>query len=170
MSKIPKKNEEITATEIRLISHNGDMLGVVSTKEAIAQAKMLKLDLLEISPNSNPPVCKILDFGKYKYDAKKKESDSKQKTHKIEQKEIKMTPNIGIHDYETKFKKIIQFLDDGHRVSIIVQLKGRERNVPEKAKECLLKITQQLEEYSTIVVPPSFSGNSGSVTFAPKKK
>lgn len=170
MSKIPKKNEEITAKEVRLIAQDGEMLGVFPVREALAKARSLKLDLLEISPNVEPPVCKILDFGRYKYDIKKKEADAKQKTHKVEQKEIKMTPNISSHDYETKFKKITSFLNDGHRVLVIVQLKGRERGTPEKAKEFLLKIEADLQPIATIVVPSSFGANSGSVTFGPKKK
>lgn len=170
MSKIPKKNEEITAREVRLIAQDGTMIGVLPIKEALSRAKALKLDLLEISPNVKPPVCKILDFGRYKYDAKKKEAEAKHKTHKVEQKEIKMTPNIGQHDYETKFKKITAFLADGHRVLVIVQLRGRERSTPEKAKEFLHKIEADLHENASIVVPLAFAGNSGSITFGPKKK
>lgn len=170
MSKIPKKNEEITAKEIRLIAPDGEMLGVFPLREALFKAKALKLDLLEISPNVEPPVCKILDFGRYKYDIKKKEADAKHKTHKVEQKEIKMTPNISSNDYETKLKKIKQFLEDGHRALVIVQLKGRERGTPEKAKEFLQKIDADLQVYATVVVPSAFAGNSGSITFGPKKK
>jgi translation initiation factor IF-3 len=170
MSKIPKKNEEITAKEVRLIADNGDMLGVFPLREAIMKAKLQKLDLLEISPNAEPPVCKILDFGKYRYDIKKKEADAKQKQHKVEQKEIKMTPNIGDHDYATKFKKITNFLDEGHRVMVVVQLKGRERGNPEKAKEFLHKIEKELQDFALILVPLSFGGNAGSITFGSKKK
>lgn len=170
MSKVPNKNNEITAKEVRLIAPDGEMLGVFPIKEALAKARAMKLDLLEISPLVEPPVCKILDFGRYKYDLKKKEADSKHKTHKIEQKEIKMTPNIGTHDYETKFKKVLQFIEDGNRVTIVVQLKGRERSAPEKAKDFLHKIEAEVQEFSSIVVPVSFSGNSGSLTIAPKKK
>lgn len=170
MSKIPKKNEEITAKEVRLIAPDGEMIGVFSLRDALFKAKALKLDLLEISPNVEPPVCKILDFGRYKYDIKKKEADAKQKTHKVEQKEIKMTPNISSHDYETKSKKIKQFLEDGHRVLVVVQLKGRERGTPEKAKEFIQKIETDMQEFATIVVAASFAGNAGSVTLGPKKK
>ena len=146
------------------------MLGVMLIKEAVFKARSEGLDLLEISPNVEPPVCKILDFGKYKYDIKKKEADAKHKQHKVEQKEIKMTPNIGEHDYQTKFKRIMEFITDGHRVSVIVQLRGRERGSPEKAKEFVRKIELSLTEVASVVVPASFSGNAGSVTFGPKKK
>lgn len=170
MSKIPNKNYEITAKEVRLISPEGEMLGIFSTKDAIFKAKSLKMDLLEISPNVEPPVCKILDFGRYKYDLKKKETDAKHKTHKVEQKEMKMTPNISTHDYETKMKKILQFIESGHRVTIIIQLKGRERSAPEKAKEFLAKVEQEVQAFSLIVVPAVFNNNGGSVTIASKKK
>jgi translation initiation factor IF-3 len=169
MSKIPNKNEEIKAKEIRLIAQGGEMLGVFPIKEAMMKARALKLDLVEISPNVEPPVCKILDFGRYKYDIKKKEADSKQKTHKIVQKEIKMTPNIGQHDYETKFKKIHQFIEQGDRVTIVVQLKGRERSTPEKGKDFLSKIEQEVQEFAMVVVAPQFKGNSGSLAIAKKK-
>ncbi len=168
--KIPKKNDEITAREVRVVGSDGEMLGVMLIKEAVFKARSEGLDLLEISPNVEPPVCKILDFGKYKYDIKKKEADAKHKQHKVEQKEIKMTPNIGEHDYQTKFKRIMEFITDGHRVSVIVQLRGRERGSPEKAKEFVRKIELSLTEVASVVVPASFSGNAGSVTFGPKKK
>lgn len=169
MSKIPKKNEEIKAKEVRLIAQNGEMIGVFPTREALMKARALKLDLVEISPNVEPPVCKILDFGRYKYDIKKKEADSKHKTHKIVQKEIKMTPNIGQHDYETKFKKIKEFIEQGDRVTIVVQLKGRERSTPEKGRDFLAKIEQEVQEFSMVVVVPHFKGNSGSLVIAKKK-
>jgi translation initiation factor IF-3 len=168
--KIPKKNEEITAKEVRVVASSGEMIGVMSVREAIMKAKYAGMDLLEISPNVEPPVCKILDFGKYKYDVKKKEADAKSKQHKVEQKEIKMTPHIGEHDYQTKFKRILEFITAGHRVTVIVQLKGRERGTPEKAKEFLHKIELAMLEFASIVIPANFGGNSGSITFGPKKK
>lgn len=170
MSKIPKKNNEITAKEVRVIAPNGEMIGVLSIREALDKARLMKLDLLEISPNVEPPVCKILDFGRYKYDIKKKEMEAKQKQHKVEQKEIKMTPNIGQHDYDTKSKKIHEFLLAGHRVTVIVQLKGRERSTPEKAKEFIAKIENELHSVATVVTPSALSGNSCSITFVAKKK
>ena len=168
--KIPRKNEEITAKEVRVVGSAGEMLGIMPTREAVLKAKSEGLDLLEVSPNVEPPVCKILDFGKYRYDVKKKEADAKHKQHKVEQKEIKMTPNIGEHDYQTKFKRIKEFLTDGHRVSVIIQLKGRERGTPEKAKEFVQKIEADLGEIASVVVPASFGGNGAAITFGPKKK
>ncbi|MFT4967832.1 MAG: translation initiation factor IF-3 [Candidatus Deianiraeaceae bacterium] len=170
MSKIPKKNDEIQAKTVRVVDQSGEMLGIFPVREAIAKARESKLDLLEVSPYVDPPVCKILDFGRYKYDIKKKESDAKQRHHKVEQKEIKMSPNIGQHDYDTKFKKVIKFLEDGHRVLIVSQLRGRERSTPEKAKAFLQRIEDNLHSVASTVVPMAFSGNSGSITFGPKKK
>lgn len=170
MSKIPKKNEEITAKEVRVISQDGDMLGVMPIKEAIVKARLQNLDLLEISPNVEPPVCKILSFGKYKYDIKKKESDVKHKQHKILQKEIKMTPSISEHDYQTKMKRMLAFFEEEHRVTVIMQMKGRERGSPEHANSVMSKIESDLEPYATIASPRSTSGGSIIVIFAPKKK
>lgn len=170
MSKIPKKNEEITASEVRVISQDGNMLGVMPVKEAIAKARAQNLDLLEISPNVEPPVCKILSFGKYKYDIKKKESDVKQKQHKILQKEIKMTPNISEHDYQTKMKRMLGFFEEGHRVTVIMQMKGRERGSPEYANTVMSKIEADLEPYAAAASPRLTSGGGIIMTFAPKKK
>jgi translation initiation factor IF-3 len=170
MSKIPKKNEEITAREVRVIASTGEMLGVMSTKEAIAKAKSTGLDLLEISPNVEPPVCKILSFGKYKYDIKKKETDVKQKQHKILQKEIKLTPNISEHDYQTKLKRMIGFFEDGHRVTLIMQIKGRERSSPEHANLVVDKIIKDVEVIATVFTAKTSSNNNITIGFAPKKK
>ena len=170
MSKIPKKNEEITAKEVRVISQNGEMLGVMPLREAIAKAKIANLDLLEISPNVEPPVCKILSFGKYKYDIKKKEADVKHKQHKILQKEVKITPNISENDYQTKFKRMLGFFEDGHRVTVIMQIRGRERGSPEHANAVMDKIEKDLEDVAVVLTPKSSSGGNITTGFAPKKK
>jgi translation initiation factor IF-3 len=169
MSKIPKKNQEITAKEVRVVAQTGEMLGVMPLNEAIAKAKMSGLDLLEISPNVVPPVCKIFSFGKYQYDIKKKEADVKHKQHKVLQKEIKMTPNISEHDYQTKMKRMLGFFEDGHRVTVIMQMKGRERGSPEHANAVITKIEKDLDLIAVVLTPRVQSSGNVTISFAPKK-
>lgn len=119
-------NEDITATKIRLIDDKGEMLGVYGTKQAIEKAYEAGLDLVEVSPNAEPPVCKILDYGKYKYEQQKKASEAKKKQVTVNVKEIKLRPAIGDHDYQTKLKAARKFIEQGDKLKVSLRFRGRE--------------------------------------------
>ena len=119
-------NSRILVEEVRLIASNGDQVGVIKTQEALEMAKNEDLDLVEIVPNQKPPVCRIMDYGKYKYEQQKKESEARKKQKTIEVKEIKFRPNTDTHDYEVKMRSVTKFLDNGDKVKITMRFRGRE--------------------------------------------
>lgn len=141
--------------EVRLIDENGDMVGVVPTSRALAMAREAELDLINISPNSNPPVCKICDYGKYQYEQKKKQK-SNRSTTKL--KEMQFTMNIGDNDLENKIKKIIEFLQDKNTVQLVMKLKGRDMARVDFAMEVMNKICERLKEYSKQIDEPKLTG------------
>src|SRR5690606_21151559 len=122
----PRVNAQITVPTVRLVNEEGQMVGVVPIREALQMAADAGLDLVEVSPNADPPVCKILDFGKFKYEAQKKKSEARKKQKVIEVKEIKMRPNIDEHDYEVKMRSIHRFLEEGDKVKVTMRFRGRE--------------------------------------------
>jgi translation initiation factor IF-3 len=122
----PRMNALINIEQIRLITEDGDNIGVVATKEALERARKLNLDLVEIVPNAEPPVCKIMDYGKYKYQEQKKAVEAKKKQKIVEIKEIKLRPNIEIHDYNVKLKSSRRFLEEGNKVKVTLRFRGRE--------------------------------------------
>jgi len=138
-------NEEITAKEVRLIDQEGNMLGFLSIQEALQKAQEASLDLVEISPHANPPVCKIASFGKMKYEKQKKSAGAKKKQKVVEVKEVKMTINIGKGDYETKLRRTKDFIEKDNKVKISIRMKGREithRDLAEKMMEEILEATE----------------------------
>lgn len=136
----------------------GEQLGVISTKEALRIAEERKLDLVKVSTNSTPPVCRIMDYGKYKYDMTKKEKESKKKQRVISVKEIRMTPTIDEHDLQVKIKNAIKFLEKGDRVKVVVRFRGRQLGHTEIGREVLLKFIEATTEYSVIDKPPKMEG------------
>jgi translation initiation factor IF-3 len=150
----PRSNEQIKAERVRVIDNNGEMLGVLSLKDAIYKAKSVNLDLVEISPNAEPPVCKIIDYGKYKYEIQKKSSDSKKKQKTVDIKEIKIRPNIGEHDYIIKIKAAIKFLESGNKVKISMRFRGREISKQDIAKNMFIRVKRDTENYGKIEVEP----------------
>lgn len=139
-------NRQIRAHEVRLIDENGEQKGVMKTFDAIHLAEEAGLDLVEVSPNANPPVCKILDFGKYRYEMEKKQRDAKKNQTVIKVKEIRMQPKIDRHDLETKSKFISEFLNEGNKVKVSIRFRGRELAHPELGKEVLDRILAILTE------------------------
>ena len=139
-------NRQIRAHEVRLIDENGEQKGVMKTFDAIRMAEEAGLDLVEVSPNANPPVCKILDFGKYRYELEKKQRDAKKNQAVIKVKEIRMQPKIDRHDLETKSKFIAEFLTEGNKVKISIRFRGRELAHPELGKDVLDRILEILSE------------------------
>ncbi len=156
--KIFKINNEIAAKEVRLINENGEMIGVTETSQAIKMAIIAGLDLVEVSPNAEPPVCKIANFGKMKYEIQKKAADAKKKQKVIETKEIKFSINIGKGDYDVKIKQIIKFVEKGDKVKISIKMKGREMTHLELAEQMMQNITQDLSLVAKFESNPRMEG------------
>ena len=154
----PKTNERIRASQVQVISSDGKNLGTLSTLEAISIAKQEGLDLIEISPNANPPVCKIIDIGKYKYDQQKKAHKAKKKQKVMNLKEIKLRPVTEIHDYNFKIKNAQKFLTKGDKVKFTVQFRGREMQHTGLGYELMKRITDDTANLGKIEVRPKFEG------------
>jgi len=154
----PKANERIRALQVQVISSEGKNLGTLSTREAINLAKQEGLDLIEISPNANPPVCKIIDIGKYKYDQQKKAHKAKKKQKVMNLKEIKLRPVTEIHDYNFKIKNAQKFLTKGDKVKFTVQFRGREMQHTNLGYDLMKRITDDIASLGKIEVKPKFEG------------
>ena len=156
--KGPRANERIRANEVQVISSDGKNLGTLLTKEAINIAKEEGLDLIEISPNANPPVCKIIDIGKYKYDLQKKANKAKKKQKVVNLKEIKLRPVTEIHDYNFKIKNAQRFLKKGDKVKFTVQFRGREMQHTNLGYELMKRITNDTISVGKVEISPKFEG------------
>jgi len=167
-SNFPKANLEITSRTVRLIDANAEMLGVVSIDEALKAAKKEGLDLVEISPNAEPPVCKIMDFGKHKYQEKKKMQDAKKKQKVVLLKEIKLRPTISDHDLQIKVKSLNSFILDGDKVKVSLRFKGREITHQEVGFAVFDKLKSWLVEEAKIEYEPRMEGNQVVMIIVPK--
>ena len=156
--KGPKVNERIRATQVQVISNDGKNLGTLSTQEAINIAKQKGLDLIEISPNVSPPICKIIDVGKYKYELQKKANKAKKKQKIINLKEIKLRPGTEIHDYNFKIKNAQKFLSKGDKVKFTVQFKGREMQHTHLGHKLMQRIINDTNDLGKVEVQPKFEG------------
>ena len=156
--KGPKSNNRINSREVQVISSEGKNLGIISTKEALYMAEQEGLDLIEIAPNANPPVCKIIDMGKYKYDLQKKANKAKKKQKTLELKEIKLRPGTEIHDYNFKIKNAQKFLTKGNKVKFTVRFKGREMQHTHLGNELMNRIINDTATLGKVEVPPKFEG------------
>ena len=154
--KGPRSNNRIISPEVQVIASNGDNLGILSTNEAISMAKNLGLDLIEIAPNAKPPVCKIMDMGKYKYDAQKKANLAKKKQKIIALKEIKMRPVTETHDYEFKVKNAKKFIAKGDKVKFTIRFKGRELQQSHLGRELMDKIKVDMQDIGKVELNPKF--------------
>ncbi|MGC8963844.1 MAG: translation initiation factor IF-3 [Brevinematia bacterium] len=163
-------NEKIRVPEIRLIDVDGKQLGIVPTNEALKIAYEKGLDLVEVSPEAKPPVCRIMDFGKYKYQLEKKEKEAKKKLKEIEIKEFKIGFNISEHDYSYRKDHMIEELKEGNKLKITIVFKGRQIAFKDKGFELIEKIKNDLTEYAVIEKEPKFEGRRLFAVFAPKKK
>lgn len=161
-------NEKIGVPVIRLVGDNVEQ-GIINTKEALEKAKKLELDLVEISANANPPVCKIIDYKKFLYENKKKQKEIKAKSSKVIVKEIRLGPNIDDHDFDFKLKHAIKFLQDGAKVKVEVFFKGRSIIYKDKGEIVLLKFAQELAEYGKVERLPKLEGKRMIMIVAPKK-
>jgi translation initiation factor IF-3 len=162
-------NDQIDVPEVRLIADSGEMLGVVSLREAIARADDAGLDLVEVSPTAQPPVCKILDYGKFKYEAQKKANAARKKQRVIEVKEIKMRPSIDDNDYHIKMRKIFSFLEEGDKVKVTMRFRGRELAHQDIAMRVLTRVRDEVGELAKIEQFPRMEGRQMVMVMAPSK-
>ncbi|TDQ64530.1 translation initiation factor IF-3 [Maritalea mobilis] len=163
----PRSNREINVPEVQLIDAEGENRGVVNTREAMSMAQEAGLDLVEISPNAKPPVCKILDLGKYKYQAQKKAAEARKKQKVIDVKEIKMRPNTDTHDFEVKMRNIVKFLEGGDKVKVTMRFRGREMAHQELGLELLKKVQERVGEISKVEAKPKTEGRQMIMILAP---
>ena len=163
----PRSNNRISSPDVQVIASDGENLGVLNTNEAISMAKNQGLDLIEIAPNANPPVCKIMDMGKYKYDAQKKANKAKKKQKKIELKEIKLRPVTETHDYNFKIKNAQKFLTKGDKVKFTIKFKGRELQHSHLGNELMNKIIQDMEKIGRVELHPKFDGKQMIMVIQP---
>tara|TARA_B100000029_G_scaffold365600_1_gene358943 strand:- start:451 stop:996 length:546 start_codon:yes stop_codon:yes gene_type:complete len=154
----PRINERIRASEVQVISSDGNNLGTIKTREAVEMAKQEGLDLIEISPNANPPVCKIIDIGKYRYDLQKKASKAKKRQKVINLKEIKLRPVTEIHDYNFKLKNAKRFLEKGDKVKFTVKFKGREMQHTHLGNQLMDRIINDTSALGKVEIQPKFEG------------
>ena len=155
--------------EIRLIDQDGENAGVVSPAAAMAMAEEVGLDLVEISPGASPPVCKIMDFGRFKYEQQKKAAEAKKKQKIIEIKEVKFRPNIDTHDYDVKMRSVTKFLGEGDKVKVTLRFRGREMAHQERGRELLTKIAGEIEEIGKIESMPKMEGRQMIMVVAPQR-
>jgi translation initiation factor IF-3 len=166
--KGPRVNNQIESEQVFLITEDGTKAGVLSTREALDIAEEVGLDLVEVSPNEKPPVCKILDYGKYKFQAQKKAAEAKKKQKVIEVKEIKMRPNIDTHDYETKMKAMNKFLDNGDKVKVTLRFRGREMAHQELGMQLLRKVQVEVDNIAKVELHPKLEGRQMTMVVAPR--
>ena len=161
-------NEEINDREIRLIGEDGEQLGIMSSDEALNIADERGLDLVKISPQAVPPVCKLMNYGKFRFEQSKREKEAKKNQHVVEIKEIRMSPGIDVGDFNTKLKNAQKFLADGNRVKVSVRFRGREMAHTEIGKTQLEKFAEQCAEVSTMEKSAKMEGRNMSIFLAPK--
>ncbi|NCC22656.1 MAG: translation initiation factor IF-3 [Alphaproteobacteria bacterium] len=165
----PRINRDIRADKIRLVDADGTMVGVVSVSEGLRRAEEAGLDLVEVSPNADPPVCKVLDYGKYKYEQQKKAAEARKKQKTIDVKEIKIRPSIEEHDYGVKLRNARRFLEDGDKVKVTMRFRGREMSHQEIGMQVLEKFRDDLSDLGKVEVHPKLEGRQMMMMMAPDK-
>ena len=161
-------NEMINSRSVRCIDPDGEQLGILSIDEAMNKAEELGLDLVELQPNADPPVCKILDYGKHKYQAQKRANEARKKQKIIEVKEIKLRPNIDQHDYQVKMKAVRKFIDGGDKVKITLRFRGREMAHVELGTDLLSRVQEDIDDFAKIESMPKMEGRQMTMILAPK--
>ncbi|MEL7105536.1 MAG: translation initiation factor IF-3 [Pseudomonadota bacterium] len=165
----PRVNDRIRAQEIRLIGAEGENAGVVTPARAMQMAEDAGLDLVEISPNATPPVCKIMDFGKYKYETQKRESEARKKQTTIQVKEVKFRPNTDTHDYEVKMRNVVKFLEKGDKVKVTMRFRGREMAHQNLGRELLERVADDIAELGKVENMPKMEGRQMIMMIGPAK-
>jgi len=163
-------NERIRVPQVRLIDENGGQVGVVPTQQALQMAREKGLDLMEVSPNAQPPVCKICDYGKFKYEKKKKEHQARKKQTVIKVKEVQLRPQTDVHDLEYKFRNIRQFLEDGDKAKITIMFRGREITYVDQGFKIMRDLAERVKDIGSIEAPPKLEGKKLIMVLAPGKK
>ncbi|MEC7761918.1 MAG: translation initiation factor IF-3 [Pseudomonadota bacterium] len=163
----PRVNEKIRATEIRLIGAEGENIGVVSPQRGMELAEQAGLDLVEISPNATPPVCKIMDFGKFKYETQKREAEARKNQKTIEVKEVKFRPNTDVHDYDVKMKNVVKFLEKGDKVKVTLRFRGREMAHQNLGRELLERVAEDTKEIGKVENMPKMEGRQMIMMIGP---
>ena len=161
-------NNEIDAPQVRVVNADGDMVGVISVEEGVELADDVGLDLVEVSPNADPPVCKILDYGKYKYAEQKKANEARKKQKTIDIKEIKMRPGIDEHDYQVKKRSVRRFLDGGDKVKMTIRFRGREMAHLNLGMKVLDRVREEIDELAKVEQFPKTEGRLMTMVIAPK--
>ena len=164
----PRYNQMIAVDKVRVIDENGENLGVMYTREAIEQANGVGLDLVEVSPNADPPVCKFLDVGKFRYEAQKKANVARKSQKTQEVKEIKMRPNIDDHDYDTKMRSVNKFIGEGDKVKVTLRFRGRELSHQELGMNLLRRVQNDVAEIAKIEAYPRMEGRQMLMVLSPK--
>ncbi len=168
INKDLRVNEEIRAREIRLIGSDGRQLGIMPLKEGLRVAMEQGLDLVEVAPHAKPPVCRIMDYGKYKYEQSKREREARKRQKVINIKELKLRPNIEEHDFRVKLKNAMRFLKDGDKVKVTLMFRGREISHAELGQNLCLKFYQELQEHAVLEREPKIEGRNMVMVLAPK--
>ncbi len=164
----PRVNDDIAVLRVRLVDERGNMVGIVLRNEALAMASDAGLDLVEVAPNADPPVCKILDFGKFKYEEQKKKNEARKKQKIIEVKEIKLRPSIDDHDYDVKMRSMVKFIDEGDKVKVTMRFRGRELAHQELGMDVLVRVKGDLEEIAKVEQMPRMEGRQMTMVMSPK--
>ena len=164
----PRYNQFIQADKVRVIDGEGENLGVMYTRQAIEEAAEVGLDLVEVSPNADPPVCKFLDVGKYRYEAQKKANAARKSQKTQESKEIKMRPNIDDHDYETKMRNVHRFIEDGDKVKVTLRFRGRELSHQQLGMNLLRRVQEDVAEIAKVEAYPRMEGRQMLMVLSPK--
>ena len=165
----PRINDRIRVAQIRLINYDGEQVGVVDIDKALSMADEIGLDLVEIAPDANPPVCKIMDFGKYKYEMAQKAREQRQNQTHIVVKEIRLRPKIETHDYETKRNQVLKFIGSGDKVKVTIQFRGREQSRPELGYNLLQRLAEDVAEVANIEFAPKQEGRNMTMVLGPNK-
>lgn len=163
-------NHEIRSPRVRVISETGEQLGVLTHHEAMTLARESGLDLVEVVATSVPPVCKIIDYGKFRYDQTKRERESRKAQHQVKVKEIKISPNISEHDLQVKLRQSRDFLEEGNKVKVSCQFRGREITHPEVGEKLMTRVVQELEDVAVVEASPKFLGKLLGLVLAPTGK
>ena len=164
----PRINEDIEVSEVRLVAEDAEQLGIVSLEAALQRAADAGMDLVEVSPNASPPVCKIIDYGKLKYQEQKKKNEARKKQKTIEVKEIKLRPNIDTHDYDVKMRSARRFIDDGDKVKVTLRFRGREMAHQDLGAQVLERVRGELDEIAKVDQMPKMEGRQMVMVMSPR--
>ncbi|MBA2537620.1 MAG: translation initiation factor IF-3 [Actinobacteria bacterium] len=162
-------NEAIRVPRVRLVDDDGSQVGIKTTSEALEYAHSKDLDLVEIAPHADPPVCRIMDYGKYRYEQEQKAKTARKHQTQINVKEIKFRPKIGIHDYETKKGHVVRFLKDRAKVKVTIMFRGREVTHPERGRDLLMRLAEDVKELGQVETQPALDGRNMVMVLAPNK-